>query len=180
MADQRDIDGRLSDRLSRPVRLTGSAPPSARAEGYWPDYHWLEQSDEIFEFELPAGTFFDGAPIHLVTTATVSTRLASLAPYSRFDLERFRPNLVIECADSTGGFVENDWVGRTLLIGSQVRLLVTRPTFRCVMTTLPQGSLPKDPDVLRTAVQNNQGNVGVYAIVAQSGTIQRGDAVTLA
>ena len=66
-----DIDERLSGRLNRPVRLTASVPQSAHAEGYWPDYNWLEQPDSFFEFELPAGTFFDCAPIHLVTTATL-------------------------------------------------------------------------------------------------------------
>jgi hypothetical protein len=48
------------------------------------------------------------------------------------------------------------------------------------MTTLAQGSLPKDPDILRTAVQNNAANVGVYATVVRGGTIRRGDVVTLA
>jgi MOSC domain-containing protein YiiM len=45
------------------------------------------------------------------------------------------------------------------------------------MTTLPQGYLPKDSGILRTAVQQNQGNVGVYAAVVQGGTIRRGDQV---
>ena len=45
------------------------------------------------------------------------------------------------------------------------------------MTTLPQGDLPKDPNVLRTIVQHNQGNVGVLATVLQGGRVTRGDAV---
>ncbi len=36
---------------------------------------------------------------------------------------------------------------------------------RCVMTTLPQGDLPKDSGILRTAAQHNQASVGVYADV---------------
>jgi hypothetical protein len=47
------------------------------------------------------------------------------------------------------------------------------------MTTLPQGDLPKDPGILRTAAQQNQANVGVYANVARGGTIRRGDPVRL-
>jgi uncharacterized protein YcbX len=174
-----DIDKRLSDRLSRRVRLAAAAPPSARAEGYWPDHDWLEQPDETFEFELPEGTFFDCAPVHLVTMATFD-RLRELAPKSQFDVARFRPNFVIECGGSPAGFIENEWVGRTILIGSEVRVLAVRPAARCVMTTLAQGLLPKDPDVLRTAVQNNQGNVGVYATVVRGGTVRRGDAVAIA
>jgi hypothetical protein len=45
------------------------------------------------------------------------------------------------------------------------------------MTTLPQADLPKDPGILRTAVQHNQGQVGVYASVLGGGTLHRGDAV---
>jgi MOSC domain-containing protein YiiM len=47
------------------------------------------------------------------------------------------------------------------------------------MITLPQGDLPKDPGILRTAAQHNAVNVGVYASVASGGTIRRGDPVTL-
>ena len=47
------------------------------------------------------------------------------------------------------------------------------------MTTLAQGDLPKDIEVLRTAVQQNQGNVGVYASVVQTGLIRAGDRVRL-
>jgi hypothetical protein len=47
------------------------------------------------------------------------------------------------------------------------------------MTTLPQGDLPKDPGILRTAAQENAANVGVYAGVLRGGTVRRGDAVAL-
>jgi uncharacterized protein len=47
------------------------------------------------------------------------------------------------------------------------------------MTTLPQGDLPKDAGILRTAAQHNQANVGVYADVVRGGAICRGDPVTV-
>ena len=47
------------------------------------------------------------------------------------------------------------------------------------MTTLAQGDLPKDIEVLRTAVQQNQGNVGVYASVVKTSLIRSGDRVRL-
>jgi uncharacterized protein YcbX len=65
-------------------------------------------------------------------------------------------------------------------IGDEVRLEITGPCPRCVMTTLAQGDLPKDPGILRTAAQNNQANVGVYADVVAGGTIRRGDPVSIA
>ena len=131
------------------------------------------------EWELPAGTFFDLAVVHLLTTATIE-RLLALYPEGRFEVRRFRPNIVVATAPDQHGFVENDWVGRTLAIGDEVRLRVTGPCPRCVMITLPQGDLPKDAGILRTAAQNNQANVGVYAEVVKSGTLRRGDHVTLA
>src|SRR5438477_422600 len=60
-----------------------------------------------------------------------------------------------------------------------VTLSITGPCPRCVMTTLPQGDLPHDAGVLRTAVQNNGGNVGVYASVLRGGKVRRGDSVRL-
>jgi len=176
--DEPGADERLSAVVGRPVRLASSAGDAPRIEGYWPDYDWLESPDAVFEVKLPPGTFFDVAVVHLVTTATLD-RLGALSPQSRFDVRRFRPNLVVGVSDAVDGFPENDWVGRTLAIGDEVRLRINDPCARCVMTTLSQGDLPKDPNVLRTVVQQNQGNVGVLASVLRGGRIRRGDAVTV-
>jgi len=47
------------------------------------------------------------------------------------------------------------------------------------MTTLPQGDLPKDSDILRTAARYNGVHVGVYASVRDGGEVTRGDPVRL-
>jgi hypothetical protein len=47
------------------------------------------------------------------------------------------------------------------------------------MTTLPQGDLPKDSGILRTAARHNNLNVGIYGEVLTEGTIRRGDPVRL-
>lgn len=172
------FDERVSALIGRPVRLTSSAGDSPRIEGYWPDFDFVESPDAVFEVKLPPGTFFDAAVVHLLTTVTLQT-LHSLRPQSRFELPRFRPNIVVELADGSGGFPENDWAGRILRIGDEVRLAVSDPCPRCVMTTVGQGDLPRDPDVLRTIVQRNAGNVGVLASVIQGGRIRRGDAVVV-
>ena len=54
-----------------------------------------------------------------------------------------------------------------------------RPTPRCVMTTIAARRPSQRPGVLRTAVQNNHGNVGAYATVIREGNVKRGDAVIL-
>jgi uncharacterized protein YcbX len=176
--DEPGIDERLSAMVGRPVRLASSAGDAPRIEGYWPDYDWLESPDAVFEVKLPPGTFFDAAVVHLVTTATLD-RLRSVSPLSRFDVRRFRPNVVVALSAAAEGFPENDWVGHTLAMGDEVRLRITDPCPRCVMTTLSQGDLPKDPNVLRTVVQQNQGNVGVLASVLRGGRVRRGDAVAV-
>jgi uncharacterized protein YcbX len=86
---------------------------------------------------------------------------------------------VVQLASGEKGFAENAWVGHTLTIGPAVRLHITGPCGRCVMTTLAQGDLARDPGILRTAAQHNHVNVGVYAAVVQGGTIRRGDRVRL-
>ena len=86
---------------------------------------------------------------------------------------------VVEPASDEKAFVENAWIGRSVSIGDEVRLAITEPCPRCVMTTLPQGDLPRDRGILRTAAKHNAVHVGVYAKVLQGGTIHRGDQVTV-
>jgi uncharacterized protein YcbX len=136
----------------------------------------LDFRDTVTDFALPAGTFFDCAVVHLVTTATLD-RLSELYPRGRFEVRRFRPNIVVLPASGESGFIENNWIGHTITIGDEVRLSITGPCGRCVMTTLPQGDLPKDPDILRTAAKQNHVQVGVYASVMRGGMIRRGDSV---
>jgi len=105
-------------------------------------------------------------------------RLRELNPRSRFEPRRFRPNLIIDTGDGKG-FVENDWIGKVIAIGPEVRIQVTGPCPRCVMTTLAQADLPKDTEILKTAVHQNKGQVGAYASVVQTGTIRVGDTITV-
>jgi uncharacterized protein YcbX len=74
-----------------------------------------------------------------LTTSTIN-RLRELYPQGRFEARRFRPNIVVSTGNEGPGFVENDWIGRTVLIGDTVRLAITEPCPRCVMITLPQYS----------------------------------------
>ncbi len=153
-------------------------PEGATAEEYWPDMEGLDYRDTVTDFVLPEGTFFDCAVVHVLTTATLD-QLRALYPQGRFEARRFRPNIVVETATGEEGFVENTWIGRTLALGDEVRLGITGPCPRCVMTTLPQGDLPRDLGILRTVAQRNGGNVGIYANVLQGGTVRRGDRVRL-
>ncbi|MEP7226909.1 MAG: MOSC N-terminal beta barrel domain-containing protein [Gemmatimonadales bacterium] len=176
--EQGDLEQALSDVLGREVTLAATAPETPSLEEYWPDLDGLAHRETVTDESMPAGTFFDLAVIHVLTTATID-RLRELYPQGRFEVRRFRPNIVVEPDSGAKGFVENDWIGHTLAIGREVRLSITGPCPRCVMTTLPQGDLPRDPGILRTAAQHNQVNVGVYATVVRGGVIRRGDPVRL-
>jgi len=147
-------------------------------EEYRPDMEGLANREKITEEFMPAQTFFDSASVHVLTTATTD-RLRELYPEGRFEVRRFRPNLIVEPSEHVKDFVENGWVGRTLRVREEVRLKVTGPCSRCVMTTLPQGDLPRDFGVLRTAAHYNKVRVGVYASVEQGGNIKRADSVWL-
>ena len=181
-----DVEQSLTLALGRDVELRtvepgdepGSGHPwAARSEEYWPDLEGLDFRDTVTDFQLPAGTFFDSAVVHVLTTATLA-RMAELQPGGRIDPRRFRPNVVVDTAGRSG-FEENDWVGRTLRLGDGVRLTVTGPCGRCVMVTLAQDDLPKDTGILRSAAQHNRLRVGVYASVQSGGRVRNGDPVML-
>ena len=177
-SDQGDLNQILSKALNREVTLRAAQREATNAEEYWPDMEGLDHRDTVTDFTLPEGTFFDCAMVHLLTTATLD-RLRELYSQGRFEVRRFRPNIMVQLVSGEKSFAENAWVGHTVAIGDEVRLSITSPCGRCVMTTLAQGDLSRDPGILRTAAQHNQVNVGVYAAVARGGTIRRGDSVRI-
>src|SRR5438477_398159 len=140
-SDQGDLDQVLSQALHRQVtleaargtqELAAASSRTVQAEEYWPDMEGLDYRDTVTDFDLPAGTFFDSATVHLLTTNTID-RLRELYPEGRFEVRRFRPNVVLDVG-GVKDFVENSWVGHTLALGDAVRLRITGPCPRCVMT----------------------------------------------
>jgi uncharacterized protein len=176
-SEQPEADGLLSEALGAQVSLMTSSMENPRYEEYWPVVEGLQSKEKVTDEPMPLHTFFDYGPIHLLTTATLA-RMGELYPAGRFDVRRFRPNIVVEPSTPAKDFVENGWVDRVLRIG-QVSLRVTKPCHRCVMTTLPQGDLPQDLGILRTAALHNKASVGVYATVERAGIMTRGDPVSV-
>jgi uncharacterized protein len=188
-----DIDAVLSELLGQPVALTGTPPPGATLDRARPEE--VLRSGVSAEVSLdagrlgegsPAGTFFDFAPVHLLTTSTLD-QIAGLSPRGTIEPERYRPNIVIRTAAT--GFVENDWVGQKLRIGKDLTLRVMLSTPRCAVPTLIHGDLPRDTAALRVLAEHNrviplealgpQPCAGVYAQVLHPGRIRLGDHVRL-
>lgn len=172
------LDQIVSAALGRQVTLKTSAPEKPSLEEYWPDIEDLDHRDTVTDEAMSAGTFFDAAAIHVLTTATLDA-LRGVYPEGRFEPRRFRPNIVLAPSSQEAGFVEDAWIGRTLRLGQQVRISVTGPCPRCVMTTLAQPDLPRDTGILRTAAKQHGAHVGVYAKVLCGGVVKRGDSAFL-
>jgi uncharacterized protein len=130
---------------------------------------------EILQYESPPGTYFDAFPLLVLTDATLR-RLQSLAPKSRVDVRRFRPNLVVATPDGVEDFVEIGWVGKRVRIG-EAELAITIACPRCVMITHGFDDLPQDTGLMRTVVREANQNVGVYARVERAGRVAVGDTV---
>ncbi|MFI6848565.1 MOSC domain-containing protein [Kitasatospora sp. NBC_00085] len=176
----------LSGLLGRKVSLVGERPAGATVERAVPEEVLARGTSAevaVTENEIgraaPAGTFFDFAPLHLLTTSTLDAVAAGA--------ERYRPNLVIRTEGE--GYVENEWVGRELRIGPDLRLRVLVPTPRCAVPTLPHGELPRSTGALKVLAAQNRlvplegmaalPCAGVYAQVVEPGRVRVGDAVAL-
>lgn len=198
--DDPKLPARLSDFFGRAVSVATAPPPGAGYDEAWagelksgaPPYLGMQttviEGEEFIDggaFMRAHENFFDFGTLHLVATASTK-QLARHAPDSRFDPRRFRPNIVVDTLDE--GFIETLWQGHSLTIGD-VRLTVGIPVPRCVMTTLAQGDLAADRNVLRTISKYNGVDilgtgapypcVGVYADASAGGEIAVGDAVTI-
>ncbi|MFC6595363.1 MOSC domain-containing protein [Kitasatospora paranensis] len=173
--------------LGRPVRLVDVPPAGAELERAVPEEvlsHGVDQEVPVTVGTLgsaaPPGTFFDFAPLHLITTATLA------AVGGPAQAPRYRPNLVVD-TPGAAAFAENDWVGRELRIGPDIRLAVIAASPRCAVPTLAHGELPPDTEALRALARRNRVEplpglgplpcAGVYARVVTGGPVGRGDAV---
>lgn len=186
-----DVDERLSAYIGRSVHLADTPPEGAVLDRSIPDAVLNAGVEAQVDAALvhigsgsPPGTFVDFAPLHLITTSTLD-RIAELSPRGAIEARRYRPNVVIRTTER--GFVENDWLGREVRIGPDLRIEIIACTPRCAVPTLEHGSLQRDPMALRAVSAHNriapladvapEPCAGAYARVIAPGRIGPGDKV---
>jgi uncharacterized protein YcbX len=139
-----------------------------------PDFGQLP--GELFEFVSPPGTYFDVAPVHLLTTSSL-VAMSRANPDADWNIRRFRPNVLVDTGRSPA-LVEAGWCGRRLRVGG-VMLRGTIAAPRCSVPTQPQRGLQRDASMLRTIVRESGQNLGIYADVLSGGEIAVDDPVEL-
>jgi len=176
-------DEALSAWLGRPVMLRVAA--GSRDLSYQMTFDPPNDNADFYDIPIPAGTFLDLAPVHLVTTATLDG-CARMRPDLDWDVRRFRPNLVI--AVEGDPFLEDRWTGSRVQVGPVV-LRIAQPTVRCAMPLRRQprigptkAGLERQPELFQAISTLNQAapnHLGVYADVVTPGVIRINDEVVV-
>ena len=94
------------------------------------------------------------------------------------DKRRFRANVYLDLT-SSDGFAEDEFVGRSLRIGSKVVISVLERDPRCMMITLDPDTGEKAPALLKKVAQAHSGMAGIYGAVLAEGMVHKGDSVEL-
>jgi uncharacterized protein YcbX len=189
---------RHPDKAARPINLT-------EAESMGANPVWADPSELMVDVETPDGRRLpiddpalmemlrtDIDQKHQLTLMRSERALTDCRPVSIFSLQsarqleqetgvpidkrRFRANVYVDLA-SSGGFAENDFVGRSVRIGPKVVLKILERDARCVMITLDPDTTEKTPEILKKVAQAHEGMAGVYGAVMVEGMLHKGDPV---
>jgi uncharacterized protein YcbX len=187
-------------KAARPINLaeaesSGANPISANASELMidvetPDGKTFAINDSALIDNLRAG--LDGK--HQLTLLRSEKAITDCRPLSIFALQtaeklgeetgvavdkrRFRANVYVDLTNA-GGFAEDQFVGKTLRIGSKVIVSVLERDPRCMMITLDPDTAEKSPAILKQIAQAHEGMAGVYGAVLAEGMIRKGDSVEL-
>ena len=118
---------------------------------------------------------FDTFPLSIITTQTIARLGESVG--TALDVQRFRPNLLVEATEETP-FQEDGWVGGVLRVGS-LRLRVDKRDGRCVVITIDPATGERNPAVLRAVARERQGCLGVYGSTVEPGRVALMDPVQI-
>jgi uncharacterized protein YcbX len=128
--------------------------------------------------KLKHGVFDEGS-VSVINLATISALGRDLE--TNLDTRRFRANILIE-SDATEPFLEDGWIGGTLVFGDTEvgpTVSVTLRDLRCVMLNLDPDTSKSDPRIMKSVIRLNENNAGVYGTVTRTGQLSVGQSVSL-
>ena len=174
-SEEDKINEKLSDWLERPVTLSKPNTGETRnIEIEWDDgTAEILQDPDVFEISTAPGWFFDSSSsLNLMGSATLDFLEKRVGPGSG-DVRRFRPNLLVETEKP---FEENDWVGKSLRIGT-AEAFVKKRTDRCIVITRGIGEFSASRSTLRFLSDHHDREAGISMNPTQPGVIRTGDVV---
>ena len=157
--DDVSSDEALSTHLGRPVELRSAADGPATFENPMN----IDDETDWIQWQSAGVSFHDGR-------STIS--LVARASLRDWDSRRFRINLIVD------GDGDEPTTG-AVVVGS-TSLTIRKPIDRCVMVTRAQPGIERDLGVLKTIIRERDNQLGVGAIVTNSGTIRVGDELRFA
>ncbi len=193
---------RHPEKAARPINL-------AEAEGLSPGLttRSAEPNELMLDVEMPSGrtvaiddpalmeTLREGIgdkhQLHLLRSDRAMTDCSPISIFAvqtarelgtetglAIDKRRFRANVYLDL-ESCSGFGEDEFVGRSLRIGSRVVVSILKRDSRCMMITLDPDTGEKTPAILKQVAQAHEGKAGVYGAVLVEGILRKGDPVEL-
>ena len=196
-----NADVMISDYIGAPLQLRPLEPPENREHYRWQkpaDYESLlkilgigpndpppdmsaysESTIELLaEYFSPPGTYNDMFPVHMLTSSSIEHMEHQSG--ETFQLQRFRPNLLIDTEAGVKGLIEFDWIGRSLTIGES-QFKVESKTIRCSMPARAQApyGLEQNPAIAKSLFLETQRFFGAYLSITKPGNVQVGDDVIL-
>lgn len=114
----------------------------------------------------------------LLATDASLNKLTELWEKDEVDLRRFRPNLFISLKEKKP-FIEEEWIGRRIKIGTEVEMEFVGHCKRCMIITVNPDDSERDSSLHKTVIKENNNNFGVYASVIKTGDIHVDDEIHL-
>lgn len=169
------LGSRYPNGLGEPQLLDPAGEPVADGDAYLRAY--LRRDDVAL---APEGevSHFDQLPLSVLTTATLDWVRQAL-PDVPVDERRFRPNILVRTPPGTAPFVEDDWLGKTAVLGAGTRIEFAHSSERCVMVNEAQPGLPQSSLVLKTIATAHDNRLDALARVLTPGHITVGDPLAL-
>lgn len=193
---------RHPERMAAPVNL---AEADVLGFGVTPVY--ADSADRLVDIETPGGKRFaiddpelldtlrEGIrDVHELSLMRSERALTDCRPISIFSIQtarqlggelgvdmdprRFRASIYVDLQSSVG-FGEDQFVGRTLRLGAKAAVTVVGRDSRCKMITLDPETAEPNPEVMRVVARDHEGKAGVYGAVLVEGMVRPGDEIAL-